>query len=177
MFKKKKRKRGDLSRREFMYVALGGSTALFGMGACGVTAWALQPRLRYGVDLFQIDLSKIPVPEADPLLIVDKHFWVINKNDGLRALSCTCPHLGCFLKWVPVNHRFECPCHGRKHTLAGGYIEGPGVVCDLFHYNMAVKTPYETRTTNNQPIPLSLQDATEVVVDVRKKLFKPADKT
>jgi hypothetical protein len=33
--------------------------------------------------------------------------------------------LGCIYSWIPVNNRFECPCHGSKYRLDGRRIESP----------------------------------------------------
>jgi cytochrome b6-f complex iron-sulfur subunit len=44
---------------------------------------------------------------------------------GIRALYKVCVHLGCLYKWVPINDRFECPCHGSKYLKSGSRIDGP----------------------------------------------------
>lgn len=36
-----------------------------------------------------------------------------------------CPHLGCALKWNPVEHTFDCPCHGSRFTKDGEVIDNP----------------------------------------------------
>ena len=44
---------------------------------------------------------------------------------GVRAIYKVCTHLGCLYRWVPVNDRFECPCHGSKFLKTGTRIDGP----------------------------------------------------
>lgn len=36
-----------------------------------------------------------------------------------------CPHMGCALKWNPVEHTWDCPCHGSRFTKEGELIENP----------------------------------------------------
>lgn len=41
------------------------------------------------------------------------------------ALSSTCPHLGCKVRWEAHNNRFFCPCHNGVFTPEGKAIAGP----------------------------------------------------
>lgn len=36
-----------------------------------------------------------------------------------------CPHLGCALKWNPLEHTWDCPCHGSRFTENGKLIDNP----------------------------------------------------
>lgn len=36
-----------------------------------------------------------------------------------------CPHLGCALKWNPVEHSWDCPCHGSRFEEDGTLIDNP----------------------------------------------------
>ena len=36
-----------------------------------------------------------------------------------------CPHLGCALKWNPVERTWDCPCHGSRFTHDGQLIDNP----------------------------------------------------
>jgi len=45
--------------------------------------------------------------------------------DDFVALSSTCPHLGCQVRWEPQNDRFFCPCHNGVFNPAGVAIGGP----------------------------------------------------
>lgn len=45
--------------------------------------------------------------------------------DDFIALSSTCPHLGCIVKWEPHNNRFFCPCHNGVFDPTGKGIAGP----------------------------------------------------
>ena len=41
------------------------------------------------------------------------------------ALSSTCPHLGCQVRWEEHNNRFFCPCHNGVFDPSGKAIAGP----------------------------------------------------
>ncbi|MFN2506364.1 MAG: FAD-dependent oxidoreductase, partial [Acidimicrobiales bacterium] len=43
----------------------------------------------------------------------------------LHAVSVTCTHMGCSLKWNPAETSWDCPCHGSRFTYTGEIIEGP----------------------------------------------------
>lgn len=48
--------------------------------------------------------------------------------DGARtvhALSATCTHLGCQVRWDAESTRFRCPCHGGVFDAQGNVVEGP----------------------------------------------------
>lgn len=38
-----------------------------------------------------------------------------------------CPHLGCALKWNPIEHSWDCPCHGSRFQTDGKLIDNPSV--------------------------------------------------
>lgn len=43
----------------------------------------------------------------------------------IHALSVTCTHMGCALKWNLAETSWDCPCHGSRFTPTGIVIEGP----------------------------------------------------
>lgn len=45
--------------------------------------------------------------------------------DDFIALSSTCPHLGCQVRWEPQNNRFFCPCHNGVFDPSGVATGGP----------------------------------------------------
>jgi Rieske Fe-S protein len=45
--------------------------------------------------------------------------------DDFVALSSTCPHLGCQVRWEPQNDRFFCPCHNGVFNPSGVATGGP----------------------------------------------------
>jgi len=45
--------------------------------------------------------------------------------DDFIALSSTCPHLGCQVRWEPQNNRYFCPCHNGTFDPGGKATGGP----------------------------------------------------
>ncbi|MEM7126641.1 MAG: Rieske 2Fe-2S domain-containing protein [Chloroflexota bacterium] len=118
----------NLSRREFMTYAVGAAAALMTVEAGYVTYAFLMPRFRAGEfgGLFDLgSLTDLPPIGAEPKPIHDGKFWLINTEDGPRALYMVCTHLGCLYKWQPSRHLFECPCHGSNFDREGNLVQGP----------------------------------------------------
>ena len=57
-----------------------------------------------------------------PQLAVNGFEAVVNL---LTPTAKRCPHLGCALKWNPVEHTWDCPCHGSRFTEDGKRLDGP----------------------------------------------------
>jgi Rieske Fe-S protein len=52
-------------------------------------------------------------------------FLVWDGADRVRALSATCTHLGCQVRWEGDAKRFHCPCHGGVYDASGQVVSGP----------------------------------------------------
>jgi cytochrome b6-f complex iron-sulfur subunit len=46
-------------------------------------------------------------------------------QDGFRALSAVCTHLGCITRYRPDERIITCPCHGSRFGLDGEVLAGP----------------------------------------------------
>jgi cytochrome b6-f complex iron-sulfur subunit/menaquinol-cytochrome c reductase iron-sulfur subunit len=51
--------------------------------------------------------------------------WVIREGTGVRAMSSTCPHLGCSIDVNADKKSFGCPCHASRFALSGASEAGP----------------------------------------------------
>jgi cytochrome b6-f complex iron-sulfur subunit/menaquinol-cytochrome c reductase iron-sulfur subunit len=51
--------------------------------------------------------------------------WVIREGTGVRAMSATCPHLGCSIDLNSDKKSFGCPCHASRFGLGGASEAGP----------------------------------------------------
>jgi cytochrome b6-f complex iron-sulfur subunit len=134
-----------MTRREFLYYIWGASMALLTAQATGAVLWFALPRFRAGEfgGAFNVDIARVPAPDSGPVAYNEGKFWLVNigpeaaqqaqsagdsqqgLNPGVMALYKVCTHLGCLYKWVDLNNRYECPCHGSKFNLNGTWIEGP----------------------------------------------------
>lgn len=52
-------------------------------------------------------------------------FLVWDGLTGVRAMSATCTHLGCRVRWDQAAERFKCPCHGGQYDGQGRVVSGP----------------------------------------------------
>ena len=52
-------------------------------------------------------------------------FLVWDGDRTIRALSATCTHLGCQVRWDGKDKKFRCPCHGGVYAPDGSVLEGP----------------------------------------------------
>lgn len=55
----------------------------------------------------------------------DHRVWIIREADGFYALFAKCTHLGCTPRWLSVEEKFKCPCHGSGFRKTGINFEGP----------------------------------------------------
>lgn len=133
-----------MTRREFLYYIWAASMALFTAELGGAMLWFALPRFKAGEfgGTFTYPISEIPAVDAPPKDYPDGRFWLVNvgpqrssdnrqtstgfeMNPGVAAIYKVCVHLGCLYKWVAVNDRFECPCHGSKYLATGTRVGGP----------------------------------------------------
>lgn len=48
-----------------------------------------------------------------------------NTHDGIKAISTTCTHLGCQVRWESAKNLFVCPCHNAYFATDGTVVSGP----------------------------------------------------
>ncbi|MBX3063988.1 MAG: hypothetical protein KF726_13495 [Anaerolineae bacterium] len=157
---------GVINRREFLYWLWIASGIILIIGMGFLAAWILAESSLYpilGVDIFEFDVNKIPVPNAEPLLVQGK-FWLSNTAAGLYAFNPDKPR--CYLyKWVYVNGRFECPGSGAKFQPDGTHVEGPNYG-NLDSYPITViRADGGQQTYVGQPA--SLHNVVQITVDMR----------
>jgi len=130
-----------MDRRRVLTVFVNSALALIGGGlttVLGAFAWR-PPRpedagrwLRAGA---LTDLTP-NVPVARVLAISRQDGWyrqraretvflVWDGDKAVHALSATCTHLGCQVRWDADATKFRCPCHGGVFDAQGAVVEGP----------------------------------------------------
>jgi cytochrome b6-f complex iron-sulfur subunit len=112
-----------VSRRSFLDLfvkASLASSALFGLGALGryfsfqsesghPSTYDLGPASDFPMG------SSTPAPEIPAL--------IIHNDQGFKAISLVCPHLGCTVN--VTDEGFACPCHGSRFLPDGSLRNGP----------------------------------------------------
>ena len=122
--------RGD-GRRRFLRRASRAAMAAGlagGYGGFGLIAGRyLYPGRAAATPQFVATVDRLPVGES--LLHQTPGGEAINvtrrEAHDFVALSSTCPHLGCRVRWEPRNERYFCPCHNGVFDAAGAGIGGP----------------------------------------------------
>jgi quinol---cytochrome c reductase iron-sulfur subunit, bacillus type len=51
--------------------------------------------------------------------------FLVRDGDSVKALSATCTHLGCQVRWEREKKQFLCPCHGGAYDAQGRVLDGP----------------------------------------------------
>jgi nitrite reductase/ring-hydroxylating ferredoxin subunit len=51
--------------------------------------------------------------------------FIDREGEGYRALSATCTHLGCRVRWDTAKTQYLCPCHGGVYDREGRVVAGP----------------------------------------------------
>lgn len=70
--------------------------------------------------------ADFPAGQGKVVPVNDQPVIVVNTNQGLRAFSAICTHLGCIVEWDQERQFILCPCHdGRFNPINGAIISGP----------------------------------------------------
>jgi cytochrome b6-f complex iron-sulfur subunit len=164
-----------ISRREFLNYLWAGSIATGLAGACGAAAWFATPPIGFGKTVFRLDFGIVPPPNSEPVGFPQAKCWLRNTDQGLLALFMECPSDKTLYKWVEVNNRFECPRFGSKFTPDGTKIPGQGPAPrNLDRFVIQVNTPHGIRITPPDGSPVSIESATEILINTH---FKRLGKT
>jgi cytochrome b6-f complex iron-sulfur subunit len=113
----------NLSRRDFLKLSTQGLLGLSGLLGLG----GLIRFLSYEPDppppqRFEVGLSSL-YPVSSRTVLPEIPALLIHAENGFRALSLTCPHLGCTVEALPGE--FTCPCHGSRYDQDGQLLAGP----------------------------------------------------
>jgi menaquinol-cytochrome c reductase iron-sulfur subunit len=129
-----------MHRRRALVLFVNSTVALIGSGLAAVLgAFALRPATAAQGRWIKAgavgDLTpNVPVPRVLALSRQDGWyreraretvFLVWDGASSVHALSATCTHLGCQVRWDAEATRFRCPCHGGVFDANGQVVEGP----------------------------------------------------
>ena len=99
--------------------------------ATGFNKWGMTSSMAAALILADLVQDR-PNPYAD---LFSPSRSMLTSQLGINALEATvnllslnqkrCPHLGCALKWNPLEHSWDCPCHGSRFEEDGTLIDNP----------------------------------------------------
>lgn len=71
-------------------------------------------------------LAELPIGKGKVIPVGGKPAIVINTDQGVKAYSAVCTHLGCIVGWDETSRNVVCPCHdGRFNPANGSVVSGP----------------------------------------------------
>lgn len=168
----------SLNRREFLVYAWSMALALaVAQSAAGVYLF-MRPRFRAGEfgGRFEIGAaSALPETGAAPQGNPEGKFWLVNTEDGPRALYMVCTHLGCLYKWYDDLNHFRCPCHSSEFSREGKLLHGPATrgldqfVVQVVDGGQIVAQTEEDGDTIRPPV-VSTDDA-RLIIDTGKRIL------
>lgn len=126
-------------RRRALVRFVNAGTGLVTAALAGLIGTAAVPRIGGGEKRWRRVATVFDLPPDKPYaaVLAERHadgwletsrqtvVYVDKAGDGYRALSATCTHLGCRVRWDEANARYMCPCHGGVYDREGRVVSGP----------------------------------------------------
>lgn len=116
----------DWRRRRALQLLVAGS----GVGVAALLAGPLasylgprRPRPEESVTTFAA--ADLAPGEGKRLVVAGRPAVVVRTDEGFRAVSTVCTHLGCIVKWKAARRQYFCPCHGGRFSAEGEVLGGP----------------------------------------------------
>jgi cytochrome b6-f complex iron-sulfur subunit len=115
------------SRRDFFgRLGWGGFTIFTGVSLLAFVRSAFPRVLFTPPSTFKAGMpNEYTIGEVSERFKQDQRVWIIREADGFYALFAKCTHLGCTPRWLKVEEKFKCPCHGSGFRKTGVNFEGP----------------------------------------------------
>jgi Rieske Fe-S protein len=128
---------GGATRRDLLArLALGGAAAAAcaGLSGCALFMSSVEPDITLIVDNGTLIVPHSTLAWERGLgnaMVVglagrkDKLLLLRTPEGEIVALSTTCTHRGCDVRWSREAGHIVCPCHGSEYDLHGGNLKGP----------------------------------------------------
>ncbi len=125
----KQQKKEELNRRGFLgrFTMMMGLVVSYGTGALFFLNFLL-PKKKTAKYRRLLITSLDQLPENGSITFKDlegREIILVKTDQGLKAISTICTHLGCKTYWEPDNNRFFCPCHNGVFDVNGNVVSGP----------------------------------------------------
>ena len=101
--------------------------------ACGFNLWGMTTSMYAAEILTDLAMGKenryAEVFSTNRSMITTQLFSNLGNTfiDFCIPTTKRCSHLGCALKWNPLEHSWDCPCHGSRFTESGELIDNPAM--------------------------------------------------
>jgi len=126
-------------RRSFLSRAVTSGVALIGAALTALVGVTAAPKVRSAGRRWRRTISVFDVPPGGPVasVIAERQadgwyetrkqsvVFIDRDGDGYRAMSATCSHLGCRVRWDATSELYVCPCHGGAYDREGRVVGGP----------------------------------------------------
>jgi cytochrome b6-f complex iron-sulfur subunit len=117
------------SRRSFLGRLLAGTLLAGAAGVLGSIVAYLFPtaevRSSLGPQRMRVGRAdEFALGEAKLALVDDEPVWVLKLATGFVAVSATCTHKGCAIKWEGERRLFVCPCLEGRFDERGNVLSG-----------------------------------------------------
>ncbi len=123
----KREERNLWTRREFFgFAGWGAFLSAIGLGLLGFVRF-LFPRVLFEPSpIFKAGkVTDYVEGEVSEIFKEEQRVWISRGDGKIVAIQAICTHLGCTPRWLPLEGKFKCPCHGSGFTKAGVNFEGP----------------------------------------------------
>ncbi len=113
----------NISRRDFLKISTNSLLAVSGLlgigGLIRYLSYQFDPTPQSEFDIGPA--NNYPINSRTVLAYIPA--IIVHDEDGLRAISLACSHLGCAVE--ERNFGFECPCHSSRYDPNGVVLKGP----------------------------------------------------
>ncbi len=119
-----------LPRRRFLaYLAGFSVVSMLAMVATPIIGFLVPPKssgAAAGGKVLVAKVADIPPGEGKVVPVGSKPTIIVNTDQGVKAYSAICTHLGCIVAWDKGSNTIACPCHdGRFNPATGAVLSGP----------------------------------------------------
>ena len=115
------------TRREFFgFAGWGAFLSAIGLGLLGFLRF-LFPRVLFEPSpVFKAGRPEDYVEgEVSERFKEEQRVWILKEGGKMIAIQAICTHLGCTPRWLSLELKFKCPCHGSGFRKSGINFEGP----------------------------------------------------
>ena len=111
-------RKGRFTRRAFIKGLLGVSViSMASMIVAPIVGFLIPPKQEAsgpGGKVLAGTTADIPVGSGTVVAMGSSPVVVVNTNDGVKAYSAVCTHLGCIVEFDQAAQQINCPCHGGR---------------------------------------------------------------